>query len=57
MVCRQQHNKREALRRKAAMTVCRRLEEYGIRYENSGVPVTANEVAQQLLERFGHSLK
>jgi hypothetical protein len=49
MVCRQQHNKREALRRKAAMTVCRRLESHGVNFMDGDRPVTADELAAQLL--------
>ena len=55
--CKAATDKQYQLKRKAALAVCRGLEEYGIRYEDNGVPVSAEEVAQQLLERFGDSVK
>jgi hypothetical protein len=38
-----------ALKRKAAYEVCLGLERYGVRFENEGVPVSAEEVAAQLV--------
>ncbi len=51
--CRKEHNDRQTLKRKAAMDVCRGLEAYGVKFMDGDRPVTAEQVAEQLLKVYG----
>ncbi len=54
--CRKEHNERIALKRKAALDVCRGLEAYGVKFMDGDRPVSAEAVAKQLVEKYGQNI-
>ncbi len=51
--CKKDYDRVAKARMRAAYKVCRGLEARGVRFENDGVPVPADEVAAQLLNQHG----
>jgi hypothetical protein len=54
--CHKESNRLLRLKKKAALDVVRVFEAAGVRFVNGTEPVDADEVAKQLVEKYGHIL-
>jgi hypothetical protein len=55
--CKREYDRLFRLRNRAALDVVRVFESAGVQFQEDGQPIDAAEVARQLVEKFGDSVK
>jgi hypothetical protein len=53
--CKREANRVLRLKNRAALDVVKVFEAAGVQFQNNGVPVPAEQVAQQLVQRYGQT--
>ncbi len=56
-VCHREANRKLRLKNRAALDVVKVFESAGVQFQEDGQPIDAAEVARQLVEKFGDSVK